>query len=462
MLIKTFKTICIITVFFSFNFHAYAQNCEESSFPKLGPSALRGKTCNDIANPSNLGTLDCRTDDGGYSEQQVRLNNGQQVTYGVYRITGSTKRYDGTRTRVERSFNTVKRAANMASVFTAKFAIDDLSDGNTCIIQSHAGGEILSGLRTGQDARSAVFLLYAKKTSNSNVYELELHESTVPFTTANRGERTRTFFRNIDKGIEYNIEYTTGYDLSNDAYTKVTVFRTTQDTETAVLRHTYTTEDVNTRYGAYETSDSNDLTATIKYRDTRFCRVSTVMDFNAPPSVTITAPQNGDIFEVGTPIELKANATDPDGNLDKVNFKINGNFYRTDNQRPFANTFTPDSPGTYKIAAKAFDQKGLTVETEVTITVNATTLSSESFNKTNQFSKVKLYPTPATNILNISGLLNNKDTLIEIIDMNGKIVISKKPRTSMAQINVSNLAKGAYFFSINMGSSKKVLRFIKK
>ena len=222
---KSFKIICIITVLLSFNFNMHSQRCEESSYPRLGPSALRGKSCNDIANPSNIGTLDCRTDDGGYSEQQVRLNNGEQVTYGVYRITGSTKRYDGTRTRVERSFNTVKREANMASVFTAKFAIDDLSDGNTCIIQSHAGGEILSGLRTGQDARSAVFLLYAKKTSNSNVYELELHESTVPFTTSMRGERTRTFFRNIDKGVEYNIEYTTGYDASSDAYTTVKVFR---------------------------------------------------------------------------------------------------------------------------------------------------------------------------------------------------------------------------------------------
>lgn len=417
---KIFKTICIKTVFLSFNFHIHSQNCEESGYPNLGPSALRGKTCDDITNPSNIGTLDCRTDDGGYSEQQVNLGSGQQVTYGVYKNSGSTKRYDGTRTRVERSFNTVKRKANMASVFTAKFVIDDLSDGNTCIIQSHAGGEILSGLRTGLDETSAVFLLYAKKTSNSNVYELELHESTVPFTTTIRGERTRTFSRNIDKGVEYNMEYTTGYDDPNNAYTIVTVFRTNQDSKTAVLRHTFTTENVNTRYGAYETSDYNDLTATIKYRDTRICRVSNVIDLNASPSISISAPLNGEVFNVATPITLKANASDPDGNLDRVNFKINGDFYKTDNQRPFESTFTPNTPGTYKIAARAFDKKGLALETEVIITVDGT-LSSESFNKKNKFYKVKLYPIPVANILNLSGLSNNKNTIIEITDINGKI-----------------------------------------
>ena len=48
-----------------------------------------------------------------------------------------------------------------------------------------------------------------------------------------------------------------------------------------------------------------------------------------------------------------------DGNLEKVNFKINGDFYKTDTARPFENTFTPTEPGTYEIAAKVFDKEGL-------------------------------------------------------------------------------------------------------
>ena len=92
---------------------------------------------------------------------------------------------------------------------------------------------------------------------------------------------------------------------------------------------------------------------------------------NKAPTVTITSPANNSTIELGQTINLTADASDSNGNLDKVNFKINDDFYKTDSERPFTTTFKPDKEGTYKIAARAFDKEGLSEEKSVTITVKA-------------------------------------------------------------------------------------------
>ncbi len=92
-------------------------------------------------------------------------------------------------------------------------------------------------------------------------------------------------------------------------------------------------------------------------------------NINQAPTVNITSPSNNAIVEVGQEITLSASASDPDGNLDKVNFKINDDFYKTVSDRPFEYTFTPTKPGTYKIAALAIDKENAKTEVFVTITV---------------------------------------------------------------------------------------------
>lgn len=91
---------------------------------------------------------------------------------------------------------------------------------------------------------------------------------------------------------------------------------------------------------------------------------------NKPPTVNMTSPSNGAVFNVGEKIDLKATASDTDGNVDKVNFKLNGVYYSQDNDGPaYTGTFTPTSPGTYKLSARAFDDDNAQTENEVTITV---------------------------------------------------------------------------------------------
>ncbi len=250
-------------------------SCNETRFPNLGPGATRGQVsgCNDANSPNNIGRLDCRSPHtfGGYAN----VGGG----FGRYRITGSTQRFDGTRTRVERFFNRVDRSRNASSTLNYNFIIDEVSSGLTCIVQAHAEGEILEGEREGQDARSAVFLLYVRKANRRDsrgreIYIAETHESTTPFTNLNRGVRTRTFFRNITQGVSYNLAYQTGYDNSSDMLAESTItISGGGSTQSKTLEHTYTSESVTTRYGAYEACDvCDDDQFQIRIRNVQFCR----------------------------------------------------------------------------------------------------------------------------------------------------------------------------------------------
>lgn len=256
---------------------AKSTGCNETSFPELGPKAKSGQVegCNDASNPNNIGTLDCRSIEGGYAN----VGGG----YGRYNIKGSTTRFDGTRTRVERFFNSVPRGKNNSATLNYQFIVDKVSSGNTCIVQAHAQGEILEGLRKGQDARSAVFLLYVKKSLDRNgrhrrdarnreIYTLESHESTTPYTSQNRGARTKKFFRNITQGVPYKLTYKTGYNNSNKAESRLVVSGG-GNTKSETFRHSFTTESVVSRYGAYEACDScSDDEFQIRIKNTELCR----------------------------------------------------------------------------------------------------------------------------------------------------------------------------------------------
>ena len=89
---------------------------------------------------------------------------------------------------------------------------------------------------------------------------------------------------------------------------------------------------------------------------------------NEAPVVTVTSPANNATFTLGETINLAANASDDKG-VTKVDFAINDLFYFADTKAAYATTFTPTATGTYKIAAKAFDDAEVTAEDFVTITI---------------------------------------------------------------------------------------------
>ncbi len=237
------------------------QVCDDTSdFPNLGPSASQSQSCNDVSNPNNQGTLDCRTDNtvGGYEN----LANG----WGSYKITGGEIRYDGTKTRVERFFKTISQGISKKTILTGTLKIVDLSDGNTCIIQSHAGGDILKGEEAGSTNRSAQFLVYAKKTTDNRI-KLETHVTTNPYTTDTGGARDVQDFKTLNYNEAYPFVYETGYDDKGTAFSKLKIGETEKHVE-----HTHTTERVYSRYGAYGTSDDGDVTAHVEFKNVELCR----------------------------------------------------------------------------------------------------------------------------------------------------------------------------------------------
>ncbi|MEW7289617.1 Ig-like domain-containing protein [Aquimarina sp. 2304DJ70-9] len=93
---------------------------------------------------------------------------------------------------------------------------------------------------------------------------------------------------------------------------------------------------------------------------------------NTPPSVSLTNPsQNNQEYQLGETISLSANASDSEGSIEKVNFKINGSYFKQDRTAPYTVSWTPTVAGTYTIGARAFEasQQGLATEVSRTVVI---------------------------------------------------------------------------------------------
>ncbi|GAA4115015.1 hypothetical protein GCM10022393_14930 [Aquimarina addita] len=321
----------------------------------------------------------------------------------------------------------------------------------------------------------------------------------------------------------------------------------------------------------------------------------TSSDPNKPPTVALTNPsQNNQTFTLGETITLRADAADPDGDVDRVNFKINGSYYKLDKTSPYSVTWTPTEAGTYTIGARAFEegQEGLSTEVIRTIIVttdtnnntscsygtpiasgigamdkisysntyvvgnggpnlsnikefsinwnpqynglyqfafntkngtpdwyidyknsmsyqlknakpevtlsntgianldgsywvtkngndfimvsktkgfsiyfsnsSSTPACNKAFDNSKSLENIMLYPNPVhTNHLTIQGV-NIKNTIIEIVDIQGKVITTIHPETTTTLIDVSNLETGLYIASIKASDSKKSILFAKK
>jgi hypothetical protein len=98
--------------------------------------------------------------------------------------------------------------------------------------------------------------------------------------------------------------------------------------------------------------------------------VSVVND--APPTVSLTAPSNGQTFYVGQPIGFAATASDSDGTVSKVEFLVDGAVIASTGSSPYAYTWTGAGAGTHTISARATDNLGAaTTSSSATITVAA-------------------------------------------------------------------------------------------
>ncbi|GAA4272456.1 hypothetical protein GCM10022258_17500 [Aquimarina gracilis] len=99
---------------------------------------------------------------------------------------------------------------------------------------------------------------------------------------------------------------------------------------------------------------------------------------NTPPTVSLTNPsQNNQEYLLGETISLSANASDAEGSIEKVNFKVNGSYFKQDRSAPYSVTWTPTAAGTYTIGARAFEdgQEGLSTEVSRTVIIKEETIT---------------------------------------------------------------------------------------
>jgi bacillolysin len=120
--------------------------------------------------------------------------------------------------------------------------------------------------------------------------------------------------------------------------------------------------------------------------------------------------------------------------------------------------------GTYY--AQAFGYNGAN-STTTCYTLKVQLGTATIFGNTNEIaaskSILKVYPSPATDILNVSvlGETNGKG-IIKVVDVNGTVVAQQKINNSVQQVDISRLAKGVYMLKIDNGSGLISSKFVKQ
>ena len=104
-----------------------------------------------------------------------------------------------------------------------------------------------------------------------------------------------------------------------------------------------------------------------------------------PPLVAVVNPLDGATFSPGTKIEIDVDASDPDGNIAKVEIFVDAALIQTEKNFPYEASWTPSQPGTYVIRAIAYDNTGLTTTSgliQVTIGTGVPELKGLAFDAT--------------------------------------------------------------------------------
>ncbi|MEJ7684841.1 MAG: T9SS type A sorting domain-containing protein [Segetibacter sp.] len=172
---------------------------------------------------------------------------------------------------------------------------------------------------------------------------------------------------------------------------------------------------------------------------------------------------------------MSAVATDSDGTISKVEFYNGSTLLAIQIYAPYIDSWINVPAGTYTITAKATDNKGaVTMSSKVTISVVPPTVSLRSSNKpsnalnnsgTPASSSFNMFPNPASNTIFVSGkgLSQNKDFIISVVSMNGKVLKTIYSNTSdkVVEVNISSLSAGVYTIKATAGAITMNKPFVK-
>lgn len=166
----------------------------------------------------------------------------------------------------------------------------------------------------------------------------------------------------------------------------------------------------------------------------------TVVDLKIAPVVEIISPAYVAEFNLGEDIVIEATASDQDGTVTKVNFKLNGGYHSQDLNGVngvYTSTYLPTEAGTYVLGARAFDNEG--ESTEVSINVEIKLITGTSNNVSNEFSA---FPNPTTGVVHLS-----KNLSWELYSAQGIKVKEGKG----TEVDLSSKEKGMYLLKTDEG-----------
>lgn len=169
---------------------------------------------------------------------------------------------------------------------------------------------------------------------------------------------------------------------------------------------------------------------------------------NLAPSVNLSAPANGSIFQQGQTINLTANASDPDGSIAKVEFYQDGQLIGEASDAPFDYQlgFTP--PGIYSFTAKAFDNKGASkISSAISVTVNAQPFAFLSSPANNSIFH------GTGNLILLARVGDTDDAIRKVAFLQNGVKIGEDSIAPYS-LSLSNLAPGPYFFAVQAFDSR--------
>jgi len=183
----------------------------------------------------------------------------------------------------------------------------------------------------------------------------------------------------------------------------------------------------------------------------------------ALPTIAITSPAYGSMYQAHSNIDFTTSITDTSGvTITKVEFYHETTKFATDFTAPYTATLSNAPAGIYSVTAKAYVSSGATITslpdylTVQTLPIPAIKLSSNTMNRGND---VILYPNPVIDEFTIDNA--PKDCKISICDGLGNQLHSTSFTNS---VNISSLQPGIYFVTIHSeeANTTKVLKIVKQ
>lgn len=167
---------------------------------------------------------------------------------------------------------------------------------------------------------------------------------------------------------------------------------------------------------------------------------------NRPPTIALTAPANGTRVGVGSRVDVAATASDPDGTISAVEFRMDdafGPLITRVTSPPYTAQWTPAAPGTYSLVGVAMDDRGTSTSSSVvSVVVVANALPNVAV--TSPASNAR-FVAPAT--VSITANAADSDGSITKVDFFAGATLIGTSTSAPYTVTWSNVAAGSYSFT---------------